>query len=218
MSSLFVLSLWPVGGCFEGIIEIVSQVCQLSAPCSQGQTCVETCPTGYEPGQRTLKCSSEGVYVVHQGSCILLAPISFSYAQTDLELLKDKAMTSIPANYAGAELSFSVKDADLGKALPAGINIDSKNGTLYGTPVNEQEKTTYTLLCRNIRADITTEISISVVTEKANYTLVIIIIVCVVLLVALFGTCFFFRMRGTGRARAGKHIKSAKGNKASTRV
>ena len=40
-------------------------------------------------------------------------------------------MTSIPANYAGAELSFSVKDADLGKALPAGINIDTKNGTLY---------------------------------------------------------------------------------------
>ena len=210
--------LWPVGSGLKAIIELVSQVCELNAPCTQGQpNCVEQCKPGYEGTSRTLKCSPENKWVVESGACTILAPISFSYAQTDLELLKDKAMTSIPANYAGAELSFSVKDADLGKALPAGINIDAKNGTLYGTPTTEQEKATYTLLCRNIRGDLTTDISITVVTEKANYTLVIIIIVCVVLLAGLFGTCFFFRMRGTGRARGGRNLKNGKG-KASTRV
>lgn len=194
---------------------LVSVTCELSAPCQPADVCTRQCGAGYS-GQQKLKCAN-GVLVQAVG-CILEAPTSFSYAQTDLELVKDKTMTSIPANYVGAELVFAVKDADLGKALPDGINIDAKNGTLYGTPTTEQEKTTYTLLCRNQRGDLTTDISILIGTEQANYTLVIIIIVCVVILAGLFGTCFFFRMRGTGRARGGRNLKNGKANKASTRV
>ena len=79
-------------------------------------------------------------------------------------------MTPLPANFIGAELTFSVKDADLGRSLPNGLFIDSKNGTIYGTPTKEQEQKSYSLLCRNIRGDLTTTIQISVRREEVVLT------------------------------------------------
>ena len=79
-------------------------------------------------------------------------------------------MTPLHANAVGAELTFSVKDADLGRALPAGLNIDSQNGTIYGTPTTEQELKSYSLLCRNVRGELITTIQISVRKEEPVVT------------------------------------------------
>ena len=79
-------------------------------------------------------------------------------------------MTPLPANFIGAELTFSVKDADLGKSLPNGLFIDSKNGTIYGTPTEEQDLKSYSLLCRNVRGDLVTTIQISVRREEVVLT------------------------------------------------
>ena len=56
-----------------------------------------------------------------------------------------------------------------------------------------------------------------VTTEKANYTLIILIVICVVVLVAIFGTCLFCRIRGTGRnTRKARQLKTAGGAKQTT--
>ena len=51
----------------------------------------------------------------------------------------------------------------------------------------------------------------------AVMSFIIIIVVCVVLLVGLFGTCMFFRLRGTGRAR-NRTLKAKQGAGKNTRV
>ena len=56
-----------------------------------------------------------------------------------------------------------------------------------------------------------------VTTEKANYTLIILIVICVVVLVGIFGTCLFCRIRGTGRnTRKARQLKTAGGAKQAT--
>ena len=118
------------------------------------------------------------------------------------------------------QCKFKVRDEI--PAFPAGVNFQDADGTISGTPTVLMEKTTYTIIARaeDAATDAEFQISMVVVTESANYTLTIIVVIVVVILLAIFGTCLFFRLRGTGRAtRKGKQLRSAGGAKgATTRV
>ena len=200
----------------------MSQVCQIGGACvntgSGETTCRMDCSGLYDPRFKLQLTCTNNRWEVRSGSeCVPLAPSDFSYASNDLELMQNKAMNEVVAYVKCAECEFLVKDADLGATLPEGINIDSGNGTLSGTPTKLQDRIGYTLIARNKASAVETVVYIKVTTEKANYTLIILIVVFVVLLVALFGTCFYCRVRGKGRAR-GRTLKTKGAGKTTSRV
>ena len=200
----------------------MSQVCQIGGVCTQtgaGETtCRMECGDFYDTRYKLQLVCTNNKWEAKSGSkCVPLAPTDFSYASNDLELMQNKAMNEVVAYIKCAECEFLVKDADLGATLPEGINIDSVNGTLYGTPTKLQDRAGYTLVARNEITAVETVVYIKVTTEKANYTLIILIVVFVVLLVALFGTCFYCRIRGKGRAR-GRTLKTKGAGKTTSRV
>ena len=200
----------------------MSQVCQIGGACAQtgsGETtCNMNCGDLYDSRFKLRLVCTNNRWEVKSGSeCVPLAPSDFSYASNDLELMQNKAMNEVVAYVKCAECEFLVKDADLGATLPEGINIDSGNGTLSGTPIKLQDRIGYTLIARNKASAVDTTVYIKVTTEKANYTLIILIVVFVVLLVALFGTCFYCRVRGKGRAR-GRTLKTKGAGKTTSRV
>lgn len=134
-------------------------------------------------------------------------------------MLKDQAMTPITPTIECHGCVFKLKDISFKEpaVLPAGIEFQTVDGTISGTPTEEKEKTEYTIIARAGEAASDAEfiISMMVTTETANYTLVILIVICVVILVAIFGTCLFCRIRGTGRnTKKTKHLKTVGGNKA----
>ena len=160
----------------------MSQVCQIGGACvntgSGETTCRMDCSGLYDPRFKLqLTCTNNRWEVKSGSECVPLAPSDFSYASNDLELMQNKAMNEVVAYVKCAECEFLVKDADLGATLPEGINIDSGNGTLSGTPTKLQDRIGYTLIARNKASAVDTTVYIKVTTEKANYTLIILIVV-----------------------------------------
>ena len=154
-------------------------------------------------------------------NCVQLKPENFKYPTSDIEMLKDKPMTPITPTIECYQCVFKIKDISIKEpaVFPAGINFQSADGTISGTPTEEKEKTEYTIIARAEDAGFDAEFKLTmmVTTEKANYTLIILIVICVVVLVAIFGTCLFCRIRGTGRnTRKARQLKTAGGAKQTT--
>ena len=143
----------------------MSQVCQVGGACaSAGSTCSMGCGELYDTRFKLqLTCTSNRWEVRSGSKCVPLAPSDFSYASNDLELMQNKAMNEVVAYVKCAECEFLVKDADLGATLPEGINIDSGNGTLSGTPTKLQDRVGYTLVARNEISALETVVYIKVV-------------------------------------------------------
>ena len=125
-------------------------------------------------------------------------------------------MTPITPTIECWQCVFKIKEisATQPAVFPAGINFQVADGTISGTPTEELEKTEYTIIARaeELGADAEFKISMMVTTETANYTLIILIVICVVVLAVIFGTCLFCRIRGTGRnTRNDRQLKTAKG-------
>ena len=133
-------------------------------------------------------------------------------------MLKDKPMTPITPTIECYQCVFKIKDISIKEpaVFPAGINFQTADGTISGTPTEEKEKTEYTIIARaeDVGFDAEFKLTMMVTTEKANYTLIILIVICVVVLVGIFGTCLFCRIRGTGRnTRKARQLKTAGGAK-----
>ena len=146
----------------------MSQVCQIGGACvntgSGETTCRMDCSGLYDPRFKLqLTCTNNRWEVKSGSECVPLAPSDFSYASNDLELMQNKAMNEVVAYVKCAECEFLVKDADLGATLPEGINIDSGNGTLSGTPTKLQDRIGYTLIARNKASAVETVVYIKVV-------------------------------------------------------
>ena len=146
----------------------MSQVCQIGGACvntgSGETTCRMDCSGLYDPRFKLQLTCTNNRWEVRSGSeCVPLAPSDFSYASNDLELMQNKAMNEVVAYVKCAECGFLVKDADLGATLPEGINIDSGNGTLSGTPTKLQDRIGYTLIARNKASAVETVVYIKVV-------------------------------------------------------
>lgn len=146
----------------------MSQVCQIGGACvntgSGETTCRMDCSGLYDPRFKLQLTCTNNRWEVRSGSeCVPLAPSDFSYASNDLELMQNKAMNEVVAYVKCAECEFLVKDADLGATLPEGINIDSGNGTLSGTPTKLQDRIGYTLIARNKASAVETVVYIKVV-------------------------------------------------------
>ena len=146
----------------------MSQVCQIGGACAQtgsGETtCNMNCGDLYDSRFKLQLTCTNNRWEVRSGSeCVPLAPSDFSYASNDLELMQNKAMNEVVAYVKCAECEFLVKDADLGATLPEGINIDSGNGTLSGTPTKLQDRIGYTLIARNKASAVETVVYIKVV-------------------------------------------------------
>lgn len=146
----------------------MSQVCQIGGACvntgSGETTCRMDCSELYDPRFKLQLTCTNNRWEVRSGSeCVPLAPSDFSYASNDLELMQNKAMNEVVAYVKCAECEFLVKDADLGATLPEGINIDSGNGTLSGTPTKLQDRIGYTLIARNKASAVETVVYIKVV-------------------------------------------------------
>ncbi|KAK8792175.1 hypothetical protein WA171_002430 [Blastocystis sp. BT1] len=146
----------------------LSQVCQIGGACvntgSGETTCRMDCSGLYDPRFKLQLTCTNNRWEVRSGSeCVPLAPSDFSYASNDLELMQNKAMNEVVAYVKCAECEFLVKDADLGATLPEGINIDSGNGTLSGTPTKLQDRIGYTLIARNKASAVETVVYIKVV-------------------------------------------------------
>lgn len=193
-------------------------MCKEGGVCSQqAGNCDTTCGDLYNPAyKRKLSCVNN-VWTYNKVTCVPLTPTDFTYSQTDMMFEVNKQMTEILATCKCAECEYKLDGDDIGNTLPEGIHVYTENGTLYGTPTKVQERTAYTMVARNIVGDAKVEVFITIFSEKASYTLIIIIVVCVVLLVGLFGTCMFFRLRGTGRAR-NRTLKAKQGAGKNTRV
>ena len=157
-------------------------------------------------------------------TCNQMAPKNFKYPTSDIEMLKDKPMTPITPTIECYQCIFKVKEIshNVPAVFPTGINFQEADGTISGTPTEEKEKTEYTIIARanDAAAQLDFKITMMVATETANYTLVIIVVICVVVLVGLFGLCLFFRFKGTGRAgaRKSKTLKSTGKQTTSNRV
>lgn len=144
--------------------------------------------------------------------CIPLQPAAFEYRPSELVLELNKNMTTVTPFVNCYQCEFLLDGHDMGKTLPPGLFLDSATGAISGTPTELQEKTNYDIVARNRRGDARCTITISVETEAANYTMIIIIVVCVVLIVGLFGTCYYIRIRGTGRnQRKARTLKAGAG-------
>ena len=146
----------------------MSQVCQIGGVCTStgaGETtCRMECGDLYDTRYKLQLVCTNNKWEAKSGSkCVPLAPTDFSYASNDLELMQNKAMNEVVAYIKCAECEFLVKDADLGATLPEGINIDSVNGTLYGTPTKLQDRAGYTLVARNEITAVETVVYIKVV-------------------------------------------------------
>lgn len=175
------------------------------------------CPL-YSTGNRSYKCTA-GKWVLVD-NCVSDVPTGFEYKPSELVLELNKNMTTVTPFINCYNCEFLIDGHDMGKTLPPGLYLDSTSGAITGTPTELQDKTDYVIIARVRKGDARSTISISVQTERANYTMIVIIVVCVVLIVGLFGTCYYIRIRGTGRnQRKARNLKaSAGGVKTTNRV
>lgn len=204
-----------VGFRIVGLLIVLAQQCapttEVPSSGQEGNVYVDPkgCPD-YSEGRREYKCTG-GKWVLDD-KCIPLIPTAFEYRPSEMVLELNKNMTVVTPFVNCYQCEFLLKDHDIGKTLPAGLFLDKSTGAISGTPSALQEKTDYEIIARNRRGDATCTISISVETEAANYTMIIIIVVCVVLIVGLFGTCYYIRIRGTGRnQRKARNLKAGAG-------
>ena len=82
---------------------------------------------------------------------------TLSYAQSSSTLLLDQAY-SFPISVANGEVTTSYS---LTGSLPSGMNFESSNGTIWGTPTAAMTSTTYTVTASNSAGSYSTSISLT---------------------------------------------------------
>ena len=163
-----------------------------------------------------LQCT-DGYYVLK--NCASNVATNFEYPASVNELLINEPMATLEPTINCYKCSFLVRQENEEAELPAGLQMNSTTGSISGTPTELVDNATYTIIARVLKGDAKTTITFIVKSEKANYAITIIIVICVVLLVALFGTCFFVRVRGVGRnQRKNRNLKSGSKTATTNRV
>ena len=86
------------------------------------------------------------------------APSSITYSPSSFTLTKGTAMTSVtPTSGGGTPTSWSISPS-----LPSGLNFDTSNGTISGTPTTVSSSTSYTVTATNAGGSGTATVTIQV--------------------------------------------------------
>ena len=126
-------------------------------------------------------CNADGEWENEVRACVVGPPKSITYDVKELNLVAKKAMDPITPKIVGLEVTVSTLPT-----LPAGLSIDTKTGTISGTPQEEMEKKMYTISVINDSGKVVyTTLSISIEKAPVNWLLIIIIVVVVVIVIGV---------------------------------
>ena len=126
-------------------------------------------------------CNADGEWENEVRACVVGPPKSITYDVKELNLVAKKAMDPITPKIVGLEVTVSTLPT-----LPTGLSIDTKTGTISGTPQEEMEKKMYTISVINDSGKVVyTTLSISIEKAPVNWLLIIIIVVVVVIVIGV---------------------------------
>ena len=130
---------------------------------ANGSESVEACPAGYSG--RIVRMCTNGVLGDAVNECSPVAPTELAYTITFFSLPLNVLFVSPIPSVNGKSLSFSVIPA-----LPIGMNLNSRNGLISGTPTKEMTRVDYTVTALNEAGSTTTTLSLEVVAPMCAAT------------------------------------------------
>ena len=145
-----------------------------------GHSSSKPCEEEYT-GVITRYCNTDGEWEDEVRACIVGPPKSIKYDVKELNLKAKKAMDPITPTIVGLDVTVSTLPT-----LPSGLSIDTKTGTISGTPKEEMETKMYTISVINDSGKVVyTTLSITIEKAAVNWLLIIIIVVVVVVVIGV---------------------------------